>query len=362
MRLTRREFLRATGTGAAVLASGPLLAACSGVGDADRLSFLNWQDYIAPGTIPRFERETGLDVTYQTYASNDELEGLMIQAQRPRRGGRTGTTYDLIVPSDNFVRRFRRLELLEELDRSELGNLMNLRPELTESGFDPGNRYTVPWATGTTGIAYDSVTFAEPPGWEVFLDPRYTGQMTLLEEIRDAFAAGLFSLGLDPNTTSAEEIDRAADRLIEMKGVIRGFDSVTYVDGLALGELVAAEAYSSDFLQAQELNPDLAYTIPDEGGLRWVDSMAVPADAPHDGNGERFMNFYLERDVAAEVANVVRVDTGNAAAEELLDASLLEDPVIFPPPEVLALVSFTADLGEEVEALYREAWARVQSA
>ena len=206
------------------------------------------------------------------------------------------------------------------------------------------------------------MTFPEPPAWEVFLDPRFTSQMTLLEEIRDAFAAGLFSLGLDPNTTAAGEIDRAADRLIEMKGVIRAFDSATYIDGLALGELVAAEAYSSDFLQARELNAELAFTIPDEGGLRWVDSMAVPADAPHDGNGERFMNFYLEPDVAAEVANSVGVDTGNAAAAELLDSSLLDDPVIFPPPDVLTRVSFTADLGDEVEGLYREAWGRVQSA
>jgi spermidine/putrescine-binding protein len=359
-RVTRRRFLQRAAVIGSAAAAAPLLAACAR--EAERLSFLNWQDYIAPETIPRFERETGIDVTYQTYASNDELEGLLIQAGRPRRGGRTGSTFDLVVPSDNFVRRFRRLELLAELDRSTIPNLDNLRPELREAAFDPGNRFTVPWATGTTGIAYDSETFPQPPGWEVFLDEEVAGRMTLLEEIRDAFAAALFSLRLSPNTRSAEDIDVATEQLIAMKAVIRGFDSTTYVDDLAAGELVAAQAYSSDFQLARQRNPALAFTLPSEGALRWVDSLAVPTDAPHPENPERFIEYYLRPEVSAEVANFARVDTGNAAAEELLDPTLREDPVVFPPAEVLDALAFTADLGDEVEELYREAWDRVQEA
>jgi putrescine transport system substrate-binding protein len=359
-RLSRREFLRAAGSVGAVAAAAPLLAACGR--EADRLSFLNWQDYIAPETIPRFERRTGVDVTYQTYASNDELEGLLIQAGRPRRGGREGTTFDLIVPSDNFVRRFLRRDILRELDRSLIGNLDNLQPELREAAFDPGNRYTVPWATGTTGIAYDPAAVPDPPGWEVFLDPSLSGRMTLLEEIRDAFAAALFSLGLDPNTSSGAEIDAAADRLVEMKAVIRGFDSETYVDGLSTGELAVAQAYSSDFQLARQRNPSLAFSLPPEGALRWVDSLAVPAGAPHEGVPERFIQYYLGPEVSAEVAQFARVDTGNAAAVDLLDPSLAGDPVVFPPPDVLAGLTFTADLGDQVETRYREAWERVLAA
>lgn len=359
-RISRRRFLQATGTIGAAVAAGPLLTACAR--EADRLSFLNWQDYIAPETVPRFERQTGIDVTYQTYASNDELEGLLLQAGRPRRGGREGTTYDLIVPSDNFIRRFLRLGLLQELDRSRIGNLGNLRPELREAAFDPGNRFTVAWATGTTGIAYDPSAVPRPPGWDVFLDSTLAGRMTLLEEIRDAFAAALFSLGLDPNTTSLQDIDAAADRLVEMKAVIRGFNSETYVDGLAAGELVVAQAYSSDFQLARQRNPSLAFTLPPEGALRWVDSLAVPAGAPHPGIPERFIEYYLRPEVSAEVSMFARVDTGNAEAEDLLDPALVEDPVVFPPAEILSALTFTADLGEEVEGLYVEAWQRVQEA
>jgi putrescine transport system substrate-binding protein len=146
-----------------------------------------------------------------------------------------------------------------------------------------------------------------------------------------------------------------------MKAVIRGFDSTTYVDDLAAGELVAAQAYSSDFQLARQRNMALAFTLPSEGALRWVDSLAVPADAPHPENPERFIEYYLRPEVSAEVANFARVDTGNAAAEELLDPTLREDPVVFPPSEVLDALEFTADLGE-TEELYREAWDRVQEA
>lgn len=358
--LTRRRFLQAAGALGAAAAAAPLLAACAR--EADRLSFLNWQDYIAPETIPRFERETGIDVTYQTYASNDELEGLLILAGRPRRGGRTGSTFDLIVPSDNFVVRFRRLGLLQELDLSRIGNLDNLRPELRTPAFDPGNRYTVPWATGTTGIAYDTRVIPEPPGWEVFLDERFSGRMTVLAEIRDAFAASLFSLGLDPNTTSARDISAAADRLIEMKGVIREFDSARYVEDLAGGALVAAQAYSSDFQLARRENPSLAFVLPPEGALRWVDALATPVGAPHAGSPERFIEYFLRPEVSAEVAAFARVDTGNSAAEQLLDPAILEDPVVFPPEAELSRLAFTADLGEEVEERYRAEWERVHDA
>jgi spermidine/putrescine-binding protein len=138
----------------------------------------------------------------------------------------------------------------------------------------------VPWATGTTGIGYDRTVFSEPPGYDVFLDPTYSGRTTVLAEIRDAFGLALFSLDLDPNTRSPADIDAAANRLIEMKQVIRGFDSSGYLEGLASGDLVAAHAYSSDLAQAREVNPNLDYVLPPQGALRWVDSLAVPIDAP----------------------------------------------------------------------------------
>jgi spermidine/putrescine transport system substrate-binding protein len=338
-----------------------LLAACGDPRAADKLSFLNWQDYIDERLLDDFTNRTGIAITYETYASNDDLARRLALAQQARQGGRSGTSFDLIVPSDNFVTRFRNAGALAELDADSITGLENLDPAMRRAEFDPGNRFTVPWATGTTGIGYDTTVFLEPPGYDVFLDAAHAGRTSVLAEIRDAFALALFSMGEDPNTTDAALIEAGADLLIEMKAVIRGFDSTEYLDSLASGELVAAHAYSSDVLQAREQNPNLAFVLPEQGALRWVDSLAVPIDAPRPDKAFDFISFYLEPEVAAANSTFVRVDTGNAAASGFIPEDVLADPAIFPPESVLDSLVFTADLGDD-EELYETAWERVQEA
>ncbi len=244
-------------------------------------------------------------MTYETYESNDELARKLGLAGRVRRGGRAGTTFDLIVPSDNFVTRFRNADLLQELDSARLPHLDSLAAEFTAVAVDPGNRYSVPWPTGTTGIGYDTTVFTEPPGYDVFLDVAHAGRMTLLNETRDTMGLALLSLGGDPNTTDQSAIAAAADRLIEMKRVARGFDSGDYLDDLASGALVAAHGYSSDVLIARQTNPNLAFTRPDPGALRWIDLMCIPEDARSPDTTHKLIDFFLEPEVAA--ANTVAI-------------------------------------------------------
>jgi spermidine/putrescine transport system substrate-binding protein len=358
--LSRRQFLTQSAAAFALIAAGGL-AACGDPRQANKLSFLNWQDYIDERLLGDFTTRSAIEVTYETYESNDELARRLAQAQRVREGGRSGTSFDLIVPSDNFVTRFRSADLLLELDPEELPNLANLADVFRREEFDPGNRFSVPWATGTTGIGYDTTVFTSPPGYEVFADSATAGQTSILNETRDAFALALFDLGLDPNTTIQSDIDQAADRLIAMKTAGAVFDSAAYLDRLISGEVAAAQAYSSDLLQAREANPNLAFVLPDTGGLRWVDNLAVPADAPRPANSLEFINFYLEPEISASNSVAVRVDTGNEAAREFLPDEILSDPVVFPPEEILDRLYFTADLGDS-EDLYDEAWKRVQDA
>ena len=179
-----------------------LLSACGNPRAADQsllpqLAGLHRRDACSP-TSPG---ERGITVTYETYASNDELARRLAQAQRPREGGRSGTSFDLIVPSDNFVTRFRNEGALTELDQEAFSGLDNLADVFRRAEFDPGNRFSIPWATGTTGIGYDTTVFDEPPGYDVFLTQEHAGRMTVLNEIRDAFGLALFSIGRDPNTT-----------------------------------------------------------------------------------------------------------------------------------------------------------------
>lgn len=355
--LSRRRFLTAAG---AVVVAGPSLAACAPDREQiRRLSMLNWQDYVADGLLDGFTDATGIEVVYDTYESNDELLVRLEQAGRVRRGGRSGSTFDLIVPSDNLVTRLIDAGELTELDQDQLPSLANLDPALRSLPIDPDHGFTVPWATGTTGIGYDTTVFAEPPGWEVFLDGDHAGRLSLLDETRDAFAAALFSLDEDPNSTDPTVIDAGADRLAAMLEVAE-LDSATYLDRLAAGELVAAQGYSSDVLQARQVNPDIGFVLPDQGALRWVDLLAVPIGAARVTNAHRFVEHYLGPEVAAANSQAVLVDTGNEAARALLPDELLADPVVFPPEDLVDRLAFTEDLGNEVEARYAEAFDRLR--
>jgi spermidine/putrescine transport system substrate-binding protein len=357
--VSRRQVLRGGAVAGAAVWLAPLLASCSDPSKS-KLIFLNWQDYIDPTILTDFSDQTGLTITYETYASNDELSNRLKLAEVGRRRGREGTSFDLIVPSDNLLRELRRLDLLLQLDTGIVKNLDNLDPTFRAEPFDPGNRFSVPWATGTTGIGYDTTVFSEPPDWSVFLDSTYAGKMTILNEMRDAFGLALFLAGEDPNTRDPAVIGAAADELIKMKGVISGFDSATYLDRLASGELVAAHAYSTDVLQAKERNPNLAYVVPPQGGFRWIDSLCIPVGSPNPAAASEFINYYLEPEVSASNAVASKVDTGNAAAREFIPQAILDDPAIFPAADTLALLVFTEDLGED-QKLYDEAWARVKS-
>ncbi len=197
--LSRRQFIVQSAAVMALLAAGGL-AACGDPRQANKLSFLNWQDYIDQTLLGDFTTRSGIEITYETYESNDELARRLAQAQRVREGGRSGTSFDLIVPSDNFVTQFKNSDLLLEIDPEDLPNLSNLDEVFRREEFDPGNRFSVPWATGTTGIGYDSTVFTEPggPSYEVFALDAFPDGKTILNEKRDAFALALFDLGLRP--------------------------------------------------------------------------------------------------------------------------------------------------------------------
>lgn len=358
-RITRRRLLELGVVGGAALWLSPLLAAC---GDpyASRIAFLNWQDYIDPSILSDFTDETGLQVIYETYSSNDELAERLALADVVRRKGRKATSFDLIVPSEYLLERLRRLDQLQLLDRAVVTSLDNLAPAFRAEPFDPGNRFSVPWATGTTGIGFDTTVFEQPPDWSVFHDTAHQGRMTMLDEERDSMGAALFAMGDDPNTRDSGSIEAAGDWLVEAKRVIREFDSATYLDLLASGELVCAHGYSSDVQLAKRRNPDLDFTIPAAGGLRWIDSLCIPVLAPNPAGANQFVEFYLTPEISALNSVAAQVDTGNQAALQYVPAEVRENPTIYPPQDVLDRLRFIEDVGE-AEGLYRQAWKRAKA-
>ncbi|MBK5281410.1 MAG: spermidine/putrescine ABC transporter substrate-binding protein, partial [Nitrospiraceae bacterium] len=345
-----------------------LLAACGGGGAtsttagagspttqklSDTLNFYNWSDYIAEDTIPNFQKEFGVKVVYDNYSSNDQLLAKL-------QSGATG--YDIIVPSDYMITTMLGLNLLQEVDLANVPNIANLYARFREEPFDPGNKYSVPWQWGTTGIGYNSEEVPDfKPSWDMLWDSKYKGKITMLTEIRDIFAVALFKLGYDANTVDPKQIDEAKQLLIEQKPLLKHYTSDTYIDELASNDPWLAHGYSGDVFQAQAENDVVQYGIPAEGAITWVDSMCIPKDAPHKYTAEVFMNYILQPEVSAAISNLVVYASPNEKAEEFINPDILGDPAVYPTKEVLDKLTFLQELGADTE-LYNSAFEEVKAA
>ncbi|WP_394616220.1 spermidine/putrescine ABC transporter substrate-binding protein [Lentzea sp. JNUCC 0626] len=331
---------------------GPSAGKAVNLTDEPKLNFYNWTDYIAPETLPGFTSISGVEVTYDNFSTNDEMEAKIASGQ---------AGYDLVVPSDNFLRRFLRSGLLQPLDHDAIPNLRNLEQRFVEAEYDPGNRFSVPWAWGTTGLAYSkSQIGGEVTSFDAFDLPNAQGRSSILDEARDGMAIGLLKLGHDPNTTDPKQIDDAANFLLSLKKKLGQITS-DVIEPLTSGQVRLAQSYSGDAFQAGDNNDDIGYAIPAEGGLSYVDLLVIPKDAPHAGNAHRFIDYILGAEAGAALSNAVRYGSANAAAKPLIDKELLTNPVVYPSDEQLAKLPFTKDLGGDAEALYADAWTKVKT-
>jgi spermidine/putrescine transport system substrate-binding protein len=316
------------------------------------LNFYNWTDYIADDTIPNFQKETGIKVTYDNYSSNDELFAKM-------SSGSTG--YDIIVPTDATLVKMKHADLVEPLDLSAIPNVVNLDERFRTAAYDPGNKYSIPWQWGTTGIGFDKKKVGgDVTDWDAFNLASVNGKSSFLDEARDAFAMALFALGKDPNSVDESDLDAAKDYLIELKKKIKSITS-DYQDPLKSGELLLAQAYSGDVFTIQVDKPNIEYIIPTSGAFSWVDSMAIPKGAKHPGNAEKFMNYILEPKVGAALTNFVNYGSPNKAATPFIHKDILDNPLIYPSAESLAKLPFQKDIGED-ELKYSDRWTEVKTA
>ena len=320
--------------------------------EAKTLNFYNWTDYIASDTIPNFQKETGIKVTYDNYSSNDDLFAKI------RTGG---SGYDIIVPTDATLVKMKHADLLQPLDLSLIPNVKNLDPRFRTAAYDPGNAYSIPWQWGTTGIGYDkSKVDGAVTDWDAFNLPAVAGKSSFLDEARDAFAMALFALKKDPNTLDTGDLDAAEQYLLDLKKKVQKITS-DYQDPLKGGQLLLCQAYSGDVFTIQTDNPKIEYVIPTSGALSWVDSMAIPKGAAHPKNAEAFMNYILEPKVGAALTNFVNYGSPNKAAEPYIHKDILDNPLIYPPADVLAKLPFQKDLGEN-ELEYSDRWDKVKTA
>ena len=356
----RRRFLRGAAAGGVGLFVPGMLSACGTEGttqtsdscqstdssESDKsLMFSNWPAYIdkAKGqrmpTLEAYESETDVDVTYNTdINSNNEFFG-KIQNQL---GACESIERDIIVLTDWMAQRLVDLGWLQELDHGNMPNVKaNLLSNLQSPDWDPERKYSVPWQSGFTGIAYNKKAIRKPVGSfeELLSRSDLKGRVSLLDEMRDTMGFMLAVTGADPADFDQAEWEEAIERLetVVADGQIRAVTGHDYLQDLANGDLVAAEAWSGDIMALE--NPDIAWVVPEEGLNLWSDNMLVPNKATHKTNAELLMNHYYEPEVAAELAAwvwYVSPVEGAREAMETIDPGLVDEPLIFPDEEFLA--------------------------
>jgi spermidine/putrescine-binding protein len=326
-------YLAGRAAGRTSASNGPQDAAAVG-GPRRRerlLNIYNWSDYVDEKTIPLFQAYSNIRVNYDVYSSNDDLLAKL-------RAG--PTQYDIVVPTNWFVPTYRRLGLLQPLRQDLIPNLTNLDKTFVETDYDPGNKYTVPWQWGTTGLGYNTkrVPGGRVDSWTALYEPNpsLAGRISLLREVTEVIGCTLIYLGKSPNSTRDADLQQVVDTFRRLRRQVKQlkFSSDTYIDELAAGEAWLAQGWSGDVFQAQADNADVRYVIPKEGSLRWADVMCIPKDAPHPENAARFMNYVLHPQVAARISKYVSYGTPVPLAKALLPPEQLNDPGIYPPSSV----------------------------
>jgi spermidine/putrescine-binding protein len=347
-------YLGGRAAGRTSAAEEPPDAAAGGVGGPRRrerlLNIYNWSDYIDEVTIPRFQAVANTRVNYDVYSSNDDLLAKL-------RAG--PTQYDIIVPTNWFVPTYLRLGLLQPLRRDLIPNLVNLDKTFVEADYDPGNKYTIPWQWGTTGLGYNSkrVPGGTVDSWAALYKPNPSlgGHISLLREVTETIGCTLIYLGKDPNSTKDGDLQQVIDTFKRLRRQVKTlkFSSDTYIDELAADETWLAQGWSGDVFQAQGDNADIRYVIPKEGSLRWADVMCVPKDAPHPENAANFMNYVLHPKVAARISKYVSYGTPVPLAKALLPREQLNDPGIYPPASVkLSFMTLTDQRLKTLQGVY----------
>ena len=333
----------------------------------------NWSDYIADSTIREFEKETGIDVTYDVYDSNEVLEGKLLS-------GNTG--YDIVGPSSEFMGRQIIAGVYQKLNKDALYNYDNLDPAMMSllENLDPDNAHSIPYLWGTTGIGYNKQKAIEVMGvdfamntLDVVFVPEIIAKfqhcgVAFLDAPSEMFKAALHYLGLNPNSQNPKDYQEQSKELFNnVRPYIQYFHSSKYINDLANGDICLAFAWSGDVLQAADRASEsgngvqIEYRIPKEGTLMWFDMLAIPADAPNPGNAHKFLNYILKPEVIAEISNKVNFANANIPSKSLIKADSLNNPDIYPEEELMRKLFLAKILPPDIDRVMTRQWVDIKS-
>ena len=349
--------------------SAALMTGCgksaSGGKEDNKLNVYNWGEYIDEDVISQFEDETGIQVVYDVFETNEEMYPV-IEAGAVK--------YDVVCPSDYMIQRMAQNNLLSEINFDNVPNYKEIGQEYLDisKGFDPENKYSVPYCWGTMGILYNTKRLEElgvpaPTKWSDLWDERLSGEILMQNSVRDAFTVALKMEGYSLNSTNPDELAKARDLLIEQKPLVQAYVIDQVRDKMIGGEAAVGVIYSGEMLYIQEavadqgLDYDLEYVIPEEGTNYWIDSWVIPANAEHKENAEKWIDFLCRPDIAKKNFEYITYATPNKGAYDLLDDDLKNNKALFPDINRLPNCEIIKYLGDDVDMIYNDMWKEIKS-
>ncbi|MBV8843289.1 MAG: spermidine/putrescine ABC transporter substrate-binding protein [Bryobacterales bacterium] len=331
-----------------------LSAAAAACSRGPRLNVYNWSDYVAPETIPDFERETGIFVRYGTYESVQEMLAKVMS-------GNSG--WDVVFPSADYIQPMREMGLLAPLRPEWLPHLDALDAPFRHPPWDPELRWSVPYMWGVTGIAYQTSLDRPPCSWGDLWNPRLAGKITMLDDPPEVLGACLKMLGYSLNSSDPAQLRRAQQEAIAQKKLLRAYLNAEVRDQLVAGDVAAAQAWAITAAQAIEAAPDkLAFAFPSEGFARFADTVAVLRESRRQQAAHRFIDYLLRPEVSAKIATATQTATANGAARALLPAAMRDNPVLYPSGGTLARGEWFQPQSAASQRLRDRLWTEIKSA
>lgn len=355
MRIFMRKVLPAA-LALIVIAGGFFYGSREQLGGDNQVVVYNWGEYMDPEVLTLFEEETGINVVYEEFETNE------IMFPKIQSGA---IAYDVVCPSDYMIQRMIENDLLAELNFDNIPNMKHIGKTYLEQSkqFDAENKYSIPYCWGTVGILYNKTMVDEPiDSWSVLWDETYKDNILMQDSVRDAFGITLKYLGYSLNSTDLDELDAAKKLLVAQKPLVQAYVIDQVRDKMIGNEAALGVIYSGEAIYTQLENPDLEYVIPKEGSNVWIDSWVIPKNAKHKENAEAFINFLCRPDIAKMNFDYITYSTPNTAARELIEDEVIKNSkVAFPDEEALKNCETFRFLGDENDALYNRLWREIKS-
>ncbi|MEM1316768.1 MAG: polyamine ABC transporter substrate-binding protein [Pseudomonadota bacterium] len=356
---------------ALILGTASIALASAASAQERTLNVYNWSDYIDEEVLKEFTAETGIKVTYDVFDSNEVLETKLLAG---------GTGYDVVVPSATFLARQIQAGVFQELDKSKLPNMKNMWQVVTDrtETYDPGQKYSINYMWGTTGIGYNvgaanqRLGEGKVPSWETIFNPEELAKFKdcgvhMLDAPTEMVPAALNYLGKDPDSKNKDDIAAAGELLAKVTPNIQKFNSSEYINGLANGDICLAVGWSGDVFQARDraaeakAGVEVGYVIPTEGAQMWFDQMAIPADAKNVEEAHIFLDYIMRPEVIAKASNYVYYANGNEASQPMLEEDITGDPAIYPDEATLAKLFVTTPYDARSQRQVTRAWTTVKT-